>query len=99
MYPQGYGGAFSITSGVWFHIATVFVSDNDVTVFLNGQKVVANSNWGYTQRTGTFDFWIGGDTSVESMDGWVSNCRFYNRALTSSEVAQNYNADKTKYGL
>ena len=25
--------------------------------------------------------------------------RFYNRALTSSEVAQNYNADKTKYGL
>jgi hypothetical protein len=25
--------------------------------------------------------------------------RFYNRALTSSEVAQNFNADKTKYGL
>jgi hypothetical protein len=94
VYPQGYGGAFSITSGVWFHIATVFVSDNDVTVFLNGQKVVANSNWGYTQRTGTFDFWIGGDTSTESMDGWVSNCRFYNRALTDSEVLQNYNATK-----
>ena len=94
VYPASYGGAFSITSGVWFHIATVFVSDNDVTVFLNGQKVVANSNWGYTQRTGTFDFWIGGDTSTESMDGWVSNCRFYNRALTDSEVLQNYNATK-----
>jgi hypothetical protein len=25
--------------------------------------------------------------------------RFYNRALTSTEVAQNFNADKTKYGL
>ena len=25
--------------------------------------------------------------------------RFYNRALTSSEVAQNFNADKSKYGL
>lgn len=25
--------------------------------------------------------------------------RFYNRALTSTEVAQNYNADKIKYGL
>jgi hypothetical protein len=94
VYPQGYGGAFSITSGVWFHIAVVFVSDNDVTVFLNGQKVVANSNWGFIQRTGTFDFWIGGDTSTESMDGWVSNCRFYNRALTDSEVLQNYNATK-----
>ena len=25
--------------------------------------------------------------------------RFYNRALTSTEVAQNFNADKSKYGL
>jgi hypothetical protein len=92
VYPVQYGGAYSITSGVWFHIAVVFVSNNDVTVFLNGQKVVANANWGNIQRTGTFNFWIGGDTSVESSDSWLSNCRLYDRALTDSEVLQNYNA-------
>ena len=92
VYPVQYGGAYSITSGVWFHIAVVFVSNNDVTVFLNGQKVVANANWGNIQRTGTFNFWIGGDMSVESSDSWLSNCRLYDRALTDSEVLQNYNA-------
>jgi hypothetical protein len=29
----------------------------------------------------------------------VSNCLFYNRALTATEVAQNYNALKGRYGL
>ena len=29
----------------------------------------------------------------------ITNIQFYNRALTDSEVLQNYNATKTRFGL
>ena len=33
------------------------------------------------------------------LDGKISNVQIYNRALTSEEVLQNYNATKSRYGL
>jgi hypothetical protein len=34
-----------------------------------------------------------------AFDGYISVIRIYNRALTSSEITQNFNAQKTYFGL
>jgi hypothetical protein len=39
------------------------------------------------------------NNSVNFFDGDISIIRVYNKALTSTEVTQNYNAEKSRYGL
>jgi len=38
-------------------------------------------------------------TSSTAFDGKIPNVQMYNRALTASEVLQNYNATKGRFGL
>ena len=46
------------------------------------------------------NFSIGGlVTSARNFKGNVSNNALYNRALSASEVLQNYNAIKGRYGM
>ena len=45
---------------------------------------------------GTF---IGAANSIQYFTGRISLCRLYNRALSASEVFQNYNATKGRFGL
>jgi hypothetical protein len=40
-----------------------------------------------------------GAGSRNPMNGRIANCKIYNRALSASEVLQNYNATKTRFGL
>lgn len=48
----------------------------------------------------TMPFNVGGDAVAnEYFQGYISAVAVYNRALTSSEVTQNYNATKSRYGL
>ena len=47
------------------------------------------------------DFRIGGNqrTTTEYWDGYIANVLWYNRALPTGEVLQNYNATKGRFGL
>ena len=52
-------------------------------------------------NNGSFTF-DGGDDYINSgnyFTGRISNVQVYNRALTSQEIVQNYNATKKRYGL
>lgn len=49
-------------------------------------------------RTGTFDYWIGGDGASETMQGYIAIARMYNRELTTEEVELNYNTEKAIFG-
>jgi hypothetical protein len=37
--------------------------------------------------------------SAESLNGNIAQASIYNRALTASEITQNYNAFRGRYGL
>jgi len=41
----------------------------------------------------------GGPTAPEYWNGYLAQVQIYNRVLNNTELTQNYNADKTKYGL
>jgi hypothetical protein len=84
----------TLSSNTWSQLA--ITRDTSITtLYLNG-SVVGTTN--RTPNTNTsYDFTYG--DSIVGASGNVSNIQFYNRALSSSELTQNYNALKGRYGL
>ena len=92
-------GTTVIQANIWYHI-TGIVNNNVVSIYVNGVFEVASSaqaftagGWNSTARigqraTGQFPF-----------NGRIACVQGYNRALTASEILQNYNATKTRFGL
>ena len=95
-YPSGTAFA-TIDTGKWYHIVFAFASNNDLDVYVNGHRVNEAHNWNHVQRTGTFQFWLGGDTTHEGTNGWIGVARAYTRQLTEQEVKQNYNAEVSRF--
>jgi hypothetical protein len=45
-------------------------------------------------------FYVGGDpTGNDYFQGYIALVQVYNRALSATDVLQNYNAQKTRFGL
>jgi hypothetical protein len=42
---------------------------------------------------------IGFDAGATYLGGSISNCLIYNKVLTATEILQNFNSTKTRYGL
>ena len=91
-YPDATSHA-TISTGRWYHVVWAFASNSDYDVFVNGARVTEADNYAATQRTGTFEAWIGEAIGTEAFNGWVSIVRAYSRQLTPADVLQNYNAE------
>ena len=91
-YPNGTSFG-TIDTGKWYHVVWAFASNNDLDIYINGVRVTEAFNWAQSQRTGTFNAWLGGDTAAETTDGYIAIARTYTRQLTPEDVLQNYNAD------
>lgn len=68
-------------------------------VFLNGSELTITESGGtqtFTNVNGTGAFDLAG---VVAFGGDIYNTKIYNRALSASEVLQNYNAQKSRFGL
>ena len=79
-----------------------------VTVTYDGSNVYIYSNAivgsGTTTQTGDMNaageqFCIGGTNQTGNLewDGWITAIKVYNRALSASEILQNYNATKNRF--
>ena len=89
----------ALSATTWYNIAVVLdVTNNEFYTYINGveeAKWVSNNTSGGI-KSSTNDFRIGGGTPY--LDGRISQFLVYTQALTASEVAQNYNALKGRYG-
>lgn len=87
----------SITRGVWTHI-TLGCNNFIPFMYNNASSYSTGSAFNnYTLRVGELfrsQYYTG-----RYMKGSLANFRSYNRALSPSEVQQNYNATKTRFGL
>jgi hypothetical protein len=92
----------TLSTNTWQHLAIVR-NNNNIVGYLNG--VVGNTSIPayslYNSTTRSHFVGIQGDfQSVTAYDGLISNLHVYkNKALTASEIQQNYNATKGRYGL
>lgn len=91
----------SFGDGLW-HYAAVVMKTNDYKIYVDGQ------NQTLTWNLGTTGNWINnsvnvnyiGSTGVSSfLQGNISQTQIYNRALSASEVLQNFNATRARFGV
>jgi hypothetical protein len=108
----GNGGVTSVTSpltglsvNTWYQVVGVWtnVASNSISLYINGSLIGSNSHSFVGIKNTTSPLYIGsfGDGSVfgQWLNGRMGVVRMYNKSLTGSEILQNFNADKSKYGL
>ena len=83
-------------TNVWMNLVGVYTVSN-AYIYLNG-VLAATKGSGFTY-TGTGPLIIGrqGELNAEYFDGNISNVLIYNRALSATEVSQNYEAQKSRF--
>ena len=89
-----FGG--TITLNTWFHICNVY---DGTTAFLyfNGALMTSGTKpWNVTSTT--YDGKIGAQIEPQQyFNGNISQVQLYNRALSATEIQQNYNATKNRF--
>jgi hypothetical protein len=83
--------------GVWTNLAS-----NSIALYINGNLIGSNSHSFGSIKNTTSPLYLGsfnGGQFSQWLNGRLGVVRIYNKALTGSEVLQNFNADKSKYGL
>ena len=90
------------TLGTWYQLVYVFtnVAANTLQTFVNGSSIgTVNHSLASVLNTSA-NLYIGSYNNGEHpqwFDGKIGIVRLYNKALTSTEVLNNYNVDKWKY--
>ena len=88
----------------WNNIVTIYNSGT-VLFYLNGSQITNSitANDGSSTIVNNYFSLIFGKSNLgsggEPLNGRIANYIIYNRALSASEVLQNFNATKTRFGL
>jgi len=100
----GHNGAWSTVTGntllsnnTWYFGACTYSNSTGWKLYLNGREDGTSANT--TTFTGNQEIVIGAYASGNNFTGRISNVQIYNRALSATEILQNYNATKRRYGL
>ena len=93
-----YSKPTSIPLGTWGHYCVVYnganVSIYRQGVFQGSQATTGTADWSMGMQIGN---WQGG--TGYQWSGKIDSVNFYNQALSAAEVAQNFNAIRSRYGL
>jgi|LakMenEpi03Aug12_release.lakeMendotaPanAssembly.Ray.scaffolds.fasta_scaffold17304_10 hypothetical protein len=102
-FAEGGVGSFTSLVGRWAQMVGVFDRAN---IYGNGPRIYCYVNGvdvGSTAIPNADDMFIGGPIMpgycCGAFDGYISVIRIYNKALTASDVSQNWNAQKSYFGL
>lgn len=91
-------GAVTLTNGVWYHLLSTGTSGSQI-LYVNGVNSISNSVIS-TPSSNTNSLVIGKLAYAGLYANMsVGYTRIYNKVLSATEVLQNYNAQKTRFGL
>ena len=97
----GSGKGIQVTTGAWQNL-TYTKSGTAVVGYLNGKQIYsATAGSGTVSYLTNRNFAIGGNVfeTTRYFKGNIPTCQIYNRGLSSSEVVQNFNATRVRYGV
>lgn len=83
----------------WTHLVFSY-NGTTLSLYQNGQQIATASNSGVINTDGTLVINIGRNTTGGAFfEGSMGIARIYNRGLSASEVLQNFDANKSRFGL
>jgi hypothetical protein len=90
----------SYNDGKWYNVTVT--NDGTIRIYINGVFVVSGNDTIVNSTSNSNSLWIGsngnnGGYTGAYFNGNISNVQVYNRALSATEVLQNYNALKGRY--
>ena len=101
-----FSSTLTLSTGTWYHITSVYDRSGTLKLYVNGSLDSSGtiSQWQSVNIQSTYTFKIGsyanpGDTPSFFTNGNITSFLAYNRALSATEVMQNYNATKGRFGL
>lgn len=103
-YPSGGGFASNtaFNNNTWYNYVLTY-DGSTVKSYYNGILENSYSSTITSQPTGNTNIanftYYGPGVAAYSFEGRIPITRFYNRALTSTEVTQNFNATRGRFGL
>jgi len=86
---------------VWHHLVCLWdgtTSTNGAKMYLDGSLFVQGTATGTSFAT-AHNIFAGGNRTGFFLDGRISTIKIYDKVLSATEVLQNYNATKDRYGL
>ena len=94
----------SFNNGNWYNVVGIAIRTQKLQIFVNGQLNIETASTLATSIDTSTNFAVGalntsGTSTFHRFLGNISNVSVYNRALSATEVLQNYNATKTRFGL
>jgi hypothetical protein len=85
--------------GVWAHYSFTY-NRQQAKIYFNGNEVASSNYTSAPSNNYSNNFTIGRfDVGRYNLNGFISVVQLYNRALTATEVLQNFNATKGRFGL
>jgi len=94
-------GTLTIDESRWYNIVGVYIPSTSITLYVNGNSLAENTtSIPAAQYVGN-----GVSTKIANrgdgyyFDGNITNVSIYDIALTQSDITQNYNAIKSRFGL
>jgi len=101
-FSFGFGGDCPgvITDNTWYNLVVTYDGTN-CSIYINNQKLVNSQSvtGGFVGYINNMRIGDGYDYSSRRFQGKIPVVRIYKKSLSDSEVLQNYNAQKSRYGL
>lgn len=96
--------SYNVSTGQWYHIVGVWtnIASNSIALYINGASQGSNAHSFASVKNSTRPLYLGsynGGEYSQWFNGRMGIVRYYNSALTASQVLQNYNANRAIYGL
>ena len=96
----------NIADGTWKNVAMSFTTNtgtpsNNTIIYLNGAAILTTTTK-FVDNTVNVELGRGGTIptgNLQFLNGNIATGLVYNRALSSTEILQNYNATKTRFSL
>jgi hypothetical protein len=95
---QGVNGTTTLNPGLWYYGGFTFTGGT-LIAYVNGKQDGISTGHSITKNTTSFLIGQGTQGGWNYFNGSVASTQIYNRALTLSEVTQNFNALRGRYGL
>lgn len=102
---KSYTGSYVYPKNSWYYVNMVYNTQNDLKLYVNGSLDGTLTVGAYGSISNSLPTAIGTSVAFNGVEGTygqyfggnISNVSLHNRALTSTEILQNYNALKNRF--